>query len=449
MDRTKYRYRLLARITVEATTPLAVGSGEKGIVADSFVATDVNGLPYIPATSIAGVLRHAIGEEIANTFFGNSGKENKNEMTGSEIIFTEAKLVDKEGRPVDGLAEIDKNDEFLNAYLNLPIRQHNSINKCGSVKDTGLFNEQIVYKGSRFCFEMEMLSEKAQNDKFERVLDKIGSSSFRIGSGVTCGFGEMRVVSCKTRSLDMHNQDDMNFYANKSADLSVDWTGDETNVVSGSEEDVTVYTLRLRPADFFLFGSGFGDDEADMTPVKERIVEWKNGKGQLSEQRVLIPATSVKGAIAHRTAYHYNKMNGYFVDDEKAKTGDENTAVRELFGYAGDKDKSMRGNVSISDVHISEGMSDKVVPHVAIDRFTGGTLDGALFSEKAVYGNRREITLTVRVAKKNYQEKVTDALELSIADICKGLLPLGGGVNRGNGAFNGTLTKDGETIYGK
>ena len=53
----------------------------------------------------------------------------------------------------------------------------------------------------------------------------------------------------------------------------------------------------------FSFGSGFGDDEADMTPMKAQKVVWEKGIGTLKDNLVLIPATSVKGALAHRVAY--------------------------------------------------------------------------------------------------------------------------------------------------
>ncbi|MBR3713032.1 MAG: CRISPR-associated protein, partial [Bacteroidales bacterium] len=43
-----YTHRFLARMIIEAKTPLAVGSGDKDITTDALVATDVNGLPYIP-----------------------------------------------------------------------------------------------------------------------------------------------------------------------------------------------------------------------------------------------------------------------------------------------------------------------------------------------------------------------------------------------------------------
>lgn len=447
MKRTNYRYRLLARIVVEATTPLAVGSGEKSILTDSLVAKDVNGLPYIPATSIAGVVRHLIGENTAKDFFGNP---DKNSLTGSKIIFTEAKLLGKDGKPLDGLqTEINMGDDYYSHYLNLPIRQHANINEYGSVRDKGKFDEQIVYKGSRFCFEIEMLSDKSENEQFQQVLDKIQSSSFKLGSGTNCGFGELKVVSCKTKSLNMDNAEDRDFYASKSSNLAVDWEGDESRVERQKDNSVIEYTLSLHPDDFFLFGSGFGDDNADMTPVKEEILVWKGHIPSFSIQQVLIPATSVKGAIAHRTAYHYNKKKAYFVGDDHAKAGNENTAVRELFGYADDKGECRKGNVALSDVYIEQGTSEKVVPHVAIDRFTGGAIDGALYSEKVTFGNNITVNMTLSCINEDYSECVLPALEESLKDICKGLLPLGGGVNRGNGTFKGTLTKNGEVIYGK
>lgn len=60
MENAKYTYRLLSRFVIEAQTPISVGKGEKSILSDAIVATDVNGLPYIPGTSIAGVLRHSM-----------------------------------------------------------------------------------------------------------------------------------------------------------------------------------------------------------------------------------------------------------------------------------------------------------------------------------------------------------------------------------------------------
>ena len=50
---TKYKYRMIARITLEAISPLAVGSGEKDIITDAPVVRDVNDLPYLSLIHIS------------------------------------------------------------------------------------------------------------------------------------------------------------------------------------------------------------------------------------------------------------------------------------------------------------------------------------------------------------------------------------------------------------
>ena len=218
------------------------------------------------------------------------------------------------------------------------------------------------------------------------------------------------------------------------------------------------------------------DDDADMTPVRASRVEWTGvkgpdgwsvPKGEMKTQLTLLPGSSLKGAIAHRVAFHWNRLQGIYADvagGEALKTsvGRGNDAVRLLFGSEGDgKGKGItRGNVIFSDV-IRPRLPEKVFNHVAIDRFTGGSLDGALFNEKAVYGKRQPFGTSVfldgdglaRACKAHLKKAGRDeeetlklvtalkkAFEESLTDLCEGLLPLGGSVNRGHGAFTGSFT---------
>jgi hypothetical protein len=45
-----------------------------------------------------------------------------------------------------------------------------------------------------------------------------------------------------------------------------------------------------------------------------------------------------------------------------------------------------------------------------------------------------------------FKETYQQALECALADICKGLLPLGGMTTKGHGMFTGTLSKNNSTI---
>lgn len=447
MKQTSYPIRHIVRLTLEARTPLAVGSGRKSVETDSLVVRDINGLPYIPATSLAGVLRHALLDEKKqqnddiDQLFGYQGHRT-DDGQGSRIIFTDALLTNEKGEAVDGLTDISEN-EFLLQYAELPIRQHARINGCGTVADTGKFDNQVVFRGSRFVFEMEIVASAEERATIEQLLEAISQPSFRLGGGTTCGYGAISVKSVMAATLDLTKTADLDAYLAKPASLSASWARFETMEPKTAEQTGwDEYTLTLRPCDFFLFGSGFGDDEADMTPVSERVVTWSNGMAAFTEQQTLIPATSLKGALAHRTAYHYNRIRQNYADKEDFEKIEKapNEAVTAIFGKAGDEKDGRRGSILLEDLYLS-GTNDKLLNHVAIDKFTGGVMDGALFTEKATTGRGLSLTEHIYVRQEALADPdIRTAFQQALRDIADGLLPLGGGVNRGHGTFTGTIT---------
>ena len=115
--------------------------------------------------------------------------------------------------------------------------------------------------------------------------------------------------------------------------------------------------------------------------------------------------------------------------------------------------KGARGKVIINDILMSKEKvsNDKIFNHVAIDRFTGGSIDGALFSEKVSYFNDKDdvfgLDIFVEPIKAGSDEKIMEAFENALTDICKGLLPLGGMTTKGHGMFTGKLIKNEKEIY--
>ncbi|WP_278581422.1 RAMP superfamily CRISPR-associated protein [Prevotella denticola] len=452
-----YRYRQLARITLETGTPLVIGSGNKDIKTDSVVAKDINELPYIPATTLAGLIRHSLPEELQEYWMGF---QTKKDGEGSRIILSEGKILSANGNPIDGL-NLDE-DAVTRLCHELPIRQHVRINQQGTAVRNGKFDEEIVPKGVRFCFEIELMAEKDKPGIMDTILSIIQSDGFRIGSGSRSGFGKIEVVGILRRDLDLCVPNELALYLGKSSSLAKAWEGYRPYTPSETKvSDCILYTLELRPVDFMFFGSGFGDDRSDMTFVRETVVTWDRGEATVEELErvILIPASSVKGALAHRTAYHYNRLEGVFADKKTAEeleknTGKENKAVKTLFGSEGDRKgkNKQRGNILFSDVIEKQeaSLEKKVLNHVKIDRFTGGAVDGALFSEEVLYASGKTFNLELMLRKTAVDEKdgkIVKAFEAALIDLCKGYLPLGGGVNRGNGTFKGKLNKNGETIY--
>jgi CRISPR/Cas system CSM-associated protein Csm3 (group 7 of RAMP superfamily) len=516
----KYNVRYIARITVESETPISVGSGEKGLLTDRLVAKDANGLPYIPGTSLTGVLRHSLStENFIDDIFGSSGEKG----TGSRLIVSSALLVGYDGKTVlEGLKNIDFNSSYYSFFDRLPERDHVRMTDKGAAdsENHGKYDEQLVHKGTRFVFELELIGHQSDKENWLKLLQALASPVFRIGSGTRKGFGKLKIINdlSKFKNFNLTDNEELLAYLNKSSSLNDSIESWSTlNLNTGlTLNNWTNYSLELKAKNFFLFGAGFGDEDADNKPKAEKYFDWSNGKPELVEKEfLLIPATSIKGIIAHRVAYHYNKEKGIQIggtnevslttnfnleeaikkiDDEfnietlsipsnalewnileekinnlsigilndwtdfeekidlevhdkgnsVMPVGENNEAIKALFGYAKNSDlytEGLRGRVVIDDIYLSyKQETDKIFNHVKIDRFTNGTIDGALFQEKTSQF-KDYINIEIWVDNKAFEvdEAIKIAFENTLNDIISGNLQLGGNSTKGHGVFTGTL----------
>lgn len=512
--------RYIARITVEADTPIAVGSGEKGIIVDRLIAKDANGLPYIPGTSLTGVLRHSFPKDAwVDDIFGSGGENGK----GSRLILSSAHLIGEDGKTViEGLQNIDLNSGFYSYFSRLPERDHVRMTDKGAAdtKGHGKFDEELVHKGARFVFELELIGNQGDSANWGKLLDAISSPAFRIGAGTRKGFGKLKIITdqSNTRVYDLA-QGDLKDYLAKSSSLNYP-LDDKWKDVSLNNSDVKMtgwesYEINLKAKDFFLFSAGFGDEDADNKSKTEKYFTWDSGKPELKENQdyLLIPATSIKGALAHRTAFHYNHLKGMTIDqagainfstdlkmeevlsklikdfdldtlpndsnaaewnqmkeklesldinygglfenfqsdlneeidgmkDGTLPVSENNEAVKQLFGFAknseGKKD-GLRGRVIMDDIYLPFNKEkEKVFNHTKIDRFTNGTIDGALFQEKA-YKTDEIIPLKIWVEQKAFDgvngNEIKQAFEKTLRDLKSGQLSLGGNSAKGHGIF--------------
>lgn len=479
----KFPYRSIARIIVEAKTPLAIGSDDVKEDQDSPVTKDFNGLPYIPGTAIAGWLRTKLKN--LDDLFGEKPDSDNDEPEGSNIITSDAYLLDNDYQVHQ---QVEKLNKFFDKFKNLPIRQHVAINHLGAAKDSALFDREIVYKGSRFKFEIALELEKENNDAWQQILNAFYADDFYIGGGQFDGFGELEVVEIKEAKFNLELEKDLDFYLNISVDLNSDTSYFETFSPKGEKEknyDEITYTLTGENS-FHHFGAGYGDIDVDQVNYKEEVIIWNNNKPNFVEKYV-IPATSIKGVLAHRVAYYYNVENGKFVENligdikentekqlqqkynvshiqpadtiealQKQKVelkkilaelenetfkpenlfddviGENNQGVAELFGRAKNSNKQTghAGKVIIKDIYLNGDLKEHIFYHNKIDRFTGGTVDSALYSEKVLH--IPEAKLCIKVKK----DTPTGNLNKALADLTQGKLPVGGLVNKGHGMFN-------------
>ena len=431
------RYIILTRVDIECDTPLKVGNGEKDLYTNSCVCLDENDLPYIPGTSVTGILRHELPIGDGDRLFGTTD-------IGSRLSISDARLLYDNDNVSEGF--LNEWPESLNMFCFLPQRQHVRIGHLGAKEANGmLFNEQIVYAGARFRFEMSLISDSEdQEPEMAKLMSILKGGIIRLGGGTRRGFGKISVVSIKQSTLDLTRPEHLNLYLEKSSSLKEEWKGwkDVNYEENGKNQKWARYILKLKPENSLLFASGFGDKEADKTPKKEQRIEWRYGKPVLTEAYKLVPASSVKGTISHRTAFHFNRLCKKWADeitDWKACVGASNKAVLTLFGGEDRNGNLRRGNVIVSDIYFEA--KEQKFNHVSIDNYTGGAYPGHLFNEKVVWDKNLELTLDIYVEKVILEsnQRVKEAFESALSDLCNGFLPLGGGINRGHGVFIGKM----------
>lgn len=454
LDEKLYYY---AEITVEALSPLVLASGKSGNFFDVELVRDANGLPAIPGTTIAGILRHAVQElngkngiNVANELFGF---QNGDEGRRSSVEVSWAYVHDSENKYHKSFYPREKieKDLILNElYMtDNPAfkRDHVRLSEKGTTFETGKFDRYFVPTGSRFTFSIGLWSNN-ENENWDKLLNILASPLFRIGAAGRTGYGKIDVIGIKIPDknknyFDLSNDDDIEAFRKCNFSTSLDKESKLDNSI-GKEELELSFPLGFR------IGGGSksflenNKHPADSLPYSEKVIKWneENGKGMFDERWVItIPGASVKGALRHRAAYHLARKKMTWTEEQK------DDGLSELFGYAADENnsenKGKAGKIWFSDLYLDLNKNKtKTYPlsRNSIDRFTGGTKDGALFQEENAYSpynseNQKFETYTMTIY---YDSSIKDSIEYkafdwAVKDLKAGRLAIGGGSGHGLG----------------
>lgn len=439
--------RYVARVVIQFKTPFIIASGESDDYSDALFVTDANGLPALPGSSIAGVLRshfRRLRPDREKILFGYQGHENGE---GSRLIVSWGCIHDSNNRPVEGLlSQRDINiDEVLQFSLASVIRDHVRIGHRGTAETEGKFDERNVAAGHRFTFEIILEGGDTEQDRedWNTLLAILVSPDMRFGGKTRRGYGAFEVISLKEGVFDLTDEKQFEGFLAHPVELSGNtMLRDKLAEIKASPYISTLkVTLELRAEGFWLIGGG-PDHEADITPLMESRITWDNDRGRVSDEEILVPGTAIKGPLSHRIAYHYNRLNGIYSDrlnpEEVCQhVGSNNKAVAELFGYAKDDKNGLPGRLFIDDIFI--GRPDtKFLNHIAIDQYTGGTFQGALFSEKPEHNSCFPLGISISDAD-DIPINVRRAFLSALTELASGILPIGSGAGgRGNGFFFAT-----------
>jgi CRISPR/Cas system CSM-associated protein Csm3 (group 7 of RAMP superfamily) len=461
----------LARCVLEAVTPLSLSTGNPDGVFDTALVTDANDLPAIPGSSLAGVLRHlwrtSYGAETHDdTLFGF---QEQNVGDASRLSVSWGVLLDGEGRAAEGLLPVEdaarvQDDQLFQralSQLDEPVfRNRVSLSHRGAAADAGKFDRAVLPRGNRFAVELRLWSDVKDDPDWERLLNLLAHPGLRVGGATRAGLGKLGCVACHRGSFNLADDADVESF--RGLDRAMHATDDLTPYTPAmTTEDVITGKLRLTPRGFWRIGQGDTDlrggsngyqgKPADLLPVSDEVIEWdQEGKPQVIEYRLLFPAASLKGALAHRMSFHANRFAGVWAqvfDEEPSRPA----RLEAFLGSSKDKgeDAGQAGALLIDDAFIPLAPDDlKEVPHNSIDRFTGGVRNRVLYSELSVYKTRKPIEIDIALDLDRLTRNKADvaavrrALKAALDDLCQGRLALGSRTTIGNGFFEGHIDGD-------
>lgn len=431
----------LARLVLQADCAHAIQSGRGDNTHDVLLLRDANGLPAIPGSSLAGVLRHGYrkrhGEAAANQLFGSL--EGDGHL--SPLCVDWGLLHDAGNQPHEGL--LDPNQLIDDPVFNFlaqdkPIvRQRVRLNHKGAAETTGKFDTTLVPAGARYSHWLGYWCDGSDDSAahWSQLLDLIGTASLQLGHGTRSGAGRFHVRQLDVAHWDLRTEQGRSGYSQRPR-LRRERSGLHPHPLPDKPAYGLHVSLQLQAEAGWRIGGGEHslnkhDKAPDLVPQHELRIHWDGDRARLGAQAHLLPGSAIKGALRHRVAFHWRRLAGQWAGDALPAIEDC-AAIKQLFGYA-NGDAGQAGALHFQDLHLDDTVTT-VLMHNRIDRFTGGVINGALFSEEVLW----QTPLNLRIGIDAQQPLDADArraLQLALQDLASGRLPLGAAGSRGLGSF--------------
>jgi len=505
------RYELT--IPVELTSELHIGGVDEVPERDgkgTVIRFCRNGLkePTIPGRSIRGAVRAAC--DVARQALEDAGdpatqdggvfsKATWVSLWGDDSADTGKSLLDRRLRRDDSLPirqsaltfhavsfpEYKDNDSGESP---LPRRHGVGIDRTtGAASDGALYEHEFLPRGTRFTIRITAegrdnepmgrdqsdgipgpASSESVKKLLEVIVDILKSGAVCLGGRTGSGQGTIQVIEPKLRRT------------GKTTDAgALTAPADVLDALIGEDEEGTPIPLELggwslqEPARIRITWWSptgiFVAEDQELTDRRKEEAQKKNPEANgvteplrdpsvdWDEAQLLIPGTSIRGALRSRVSRiartilaARDELSTSTSHDLHEQIAAEPNLVRYMFGST-----EYRGAVTVHDCLSTERGKRIEVTHNAIDRWTGGVIDGGLFTEAVYLGTHWEpitIDIDLRQLLNNIeaekgpedreQSKPTHAdyahaayvlLGLVLAEMSAGTLPLGSRSTRGLG----------------
>lgn len=410
---------------------------------DAIILRDSNGREFLPGASIAGACRSYLAQRLLPPHEFRSGE--RKEPAELHVLFGDdfQSLLTVEDAP--GIA----------SPVPVSIRHGVELDqRTGVAKDQRVYNFEVLPAGAQFRLELQLILYDQMPDwaadrfkldatapaeptavtpgqvkrAFRILLDALSSGDVCFGAKTRRGLGHGRVEQWEVRRLEMCGdrpaaiaswlaQDPYSF-----PPCSLDDIAPRDTTDCRSRLEIEAYVRMSSP---LMVRNQSEGGEVDFAHLIE------NGAG-------VLPGTSLAGALRHRAAKIARTIAGESAEDDGQKT---QSLIEGVFGYVrkGDRQNPARASrLRVSETRLAHGEDRlRVQGRVSIDRFTGGSLETALFDEAAYWPAPDEPGILLRLTLDDPQPREAGLLALVLKDLWLGDLPAGGEAGVGRGVHKG------------
>ncbi|MBD2139031.1 hypothetical protein H6F32_15960 [Anabaena sp. FACHB-1237] len=441
--------RIIIRGNLILDTPTCLGSGDSESPTDlSLLRDSVSNHALLTGASIAGAIRKYLREsqhgylvnekfdDLATNLFGViwTDKDNQQNTIGFDDGNQSSLIID---------------DSISTSPIQAELRDGVKINSVTrTAADKAKYDLELLQAGTEFPLSFELLIEKESDEPsllkgLAIALQGLEKGEISLGIKKHRGFGRCHVKEWQVWQFDLtdHQQrldwlkfEHWHFFdypthtsITKALNVSLDEKDDQRRFCKIDATFTLASPLLIRS------GQASSDKAPDVVHLKSR----RNG-----ELKPVLSGTSLAGVLRHRAEKIINTLT------ECKKNLITKRIINEIFGFVLDnKDKSEIENIDQNNqkakasrltVHESviENYTDLVQNRIAIDRFSGGTLHGALFNEQPIFP-QDNTQLKLNLELRNPEDYEVGLLLLLLKDLWTGDLSVGGTSSIGRGRLQG------------
>jgi CRISPR/Cas system CSM-associated protein Csm3 (group 7 of RAMP superfamily) len=399
--------KVYVRLTLETKSPFSVCSGLDEHSDKDIIRHSNNNKPFIPGSTLAGIIREYIhrseadvsgktGESACDRFFGyigTGGKKGEHNARQSRIIFADAEL----------------SDECM-----ISLRDGVKLDGRKTAVNMGKYNYEIIEPGTTFESIIEYSGEDTKSfiEIIKKAAAAINSGEIRIGSKTNRGLGYMKAKGLIKRFTKGNALEWLDFDP-----YSFDWSSAEGKIDEAKEFNGMVIDLEI-PSTIIV------RDYNTEPAIAEGNIENLDSGHLHSALGPVIPGTTWSGAFRHRAQVILEEELG--INAEKV-----GSFIETAFGQEVTSRKAAESNLSFFE-SVIERSTIIPITRTKIDRFTGGSLRGALFSENICCNGKTTLQIGIKHSCRN-KEAVAGLILLCLEDLNDGLLAVGGETAAGRG----------------